>query len=82
MVECRSKCSADTGLPGIDGRIDSDKILNGPMNIRLSEYINDGMVWLVFPRWVEEVYEWMPELFQSASNQEQQVQEGSGFGDV
>ena len=82
MVECRSKCSADSGLPCIDGRIDSDKILNGPMNIRLSEYLRDGMHWLVFPHWVEEVYEWMPELFQSASNQEQQVQEGSGFSDV
>ena len=81
MVECRSKCS-DANIPCIEGRIDSDKILNDPMNIRLSEYINDGMVWLVFPYWVEELYEWMPELFQSASNQEQQVQEGSGFSDV
>ena len=52
------------------------------MNIRLSEYINEGMVWYVFPSWVEEAYERMPELFQSAGNQEQQVQEGSGFSDV
>ena len=81
MVACRSKCS-DPNIPCIDGHIDSDKILNDPMNIRLSEYLNDGMVWIVFPYWVEELYEWMPELFQSASNQEQQVQEGSGFSDV
>jgi hypothetical protein len=81
QVGCRSKCS-DPTIPTIDGRIDTDKILNDPMNIRLSEYLNDGVIWWVFPYWVEEVYEWMPELFQSASNQEQQVQEGSGFSDV
>ena len=81
MVGKRAKCS-DPNVPTIDGHIDTDKILNDPMNIRLSEYLNDGVVALVFPFWVEVTYEWMPELFQSASNQEQQVQEGSGFSDV
>jgi hypothetical protein len=81
MVGSRTKCF-DPNVPCIDGHIDSDKILNDPMNIRLSEYLNDGVVALVFPFWVEVTYEWMPELFQSASNQEQQVQEGSGFNDV
>ena len=60
QVECRSKCSGPN-IPCIEGHIDSDKILKDPMNIRLSEYINDGMIWWVFPYWVEEVYEWMPE---------------------
>ena len=81
MVECRSKCSYPN-IPCIDGHIDSDKILQDPKNIRLSEYIDGGMIWYVFPSWVEEAYEWMPKLFQSASNQEQQVQEGTGFSDV
>ena len=81
MVECRSKCS-DPSIPCIDGHIDSSKILQDPRNIRLSEYIDGGVIWYVFPSWVEEAYEWMPELFQSAGNQEQQVQEGSGFSDV
>ena len=80
MVECRSKCS-DPNIPCIEGHIDSDKILQDPMNIRLSEYINEGMIWNVSPSWVGEAYEWMPKLFQSAGNQEQQVQEGSGFSD-
>ena len=78
MVAKRAKCS-DPNVPTIDGHIDSDKILNDPTNSRLSEYLNEGVTATVFPYWVEETYEWMPELFQSASNQEQQVQEGSGF---
>ena len=81
QVECRSKCSGPK-IPCIDGRIDSDKILSDPRNIRLSQYIKEGVIWLVFPHWVEDVYPWMPELFQSASNQEMQVQEGTGFSDV
>ena len=81
QVECRSKCS-DPKIPCIDGRIDSDKILSDPRNIRLSQYIKEGVIWHVFPHWVEDVYPWMPELFQSAGNQEMQVQEGTGFSDV
>ena len=81
QVERRTKCS-DPNIPCIDGHIDSDKILSDPRNIRLSQYINEGMVWLVFPHWVEDVYPWMPKLFQSAGNQEMQVQEGTGFSDA
>ena len=81
MVAKGAKCS-DPNVPCIDGHIDRNKILNDPTNSRLSEYLNDGVNAMVFPHWVEETYEWMPELFQSASNQEQQVQEGSGFSDV
>ena len=81
MVECRSECT-DPNIPCIDGHIDSAKILQDPRNIRLSEYIDTGVIWYVFPYWVEEAYEWMPNLFQSAGNQVEQVQEGSGFSDV
>ena len=80
MVLKGAKCS-DPNVPCIDGHIDSAKILNDPTNSRLSEYLNDGVTAMVFPYWVETTYDWMPELFQSASNQEQQVQEGSGFSD-
>ena len=60
MVVHRSKCS-DPGIPCIDGRIDSDTILKDPRNVRLSQYINEGMYWLVFPSWVEDAYNWMPD---------------------
>ena len=52
------------------------------MNGGLSEYINVGMYYRVFPYWVEQAYEWLPDLFQTACNQEQQVQEGTGFSNV
>ena len=81
QVECRSKCT-DANIPCIDGQIDSGKILQDPRNIRLSEYIEKGVIWNVFPHWVEEAYPWMPDAFQSADNQVQQIQEGSGFSDV
>ena len=76
-VDCRAKCSHPR-IPCIDGRIDREKILQDPRNIRLKQYIEKGVIWYVFPHWVEELYPWMPKLFQSASNQEQQVQEGTG----
>jgi len=81
MVKCRSKCS-HPDLPTIDGRIDSDLILKEAMNAGMSEYITDGMYFRVFPYWVERAYPWLPDCFQSASNQEQQVQEGTGFNHV
>ena len=81
MVKCGTKCS-DPDIPCIDGRIDSDAILKDPRNVRLSDYIKEGMYYRVFPYWVEDAYDWLPELFQSASNQEQQVQEGTGFSNV
>ena len=37
------------------------------------------MVWEVFPHWVEEAYPWMPDVFQTAANHEQQVQEGESW---
>ena len=61
MVECRSKCT-DPNIPCIDGQIDSGKILQDPRNIRLSEYIDTGVIWNVFPYWVEEAYPWMPKF--------------------
>ena len=81
MIVGRSKCS-DPGIPCKDGRTDSDATLADPMNVRLSEYIKVGMVYRVFPYWVEYAYEWMPDCFQSAANQQQQVQEGMGFSNV
>ena len=78
MVADRALCS-HPDIPCIDGRIDSDTILKDPMNARLSEYIKEGMYFNVFPSWVEDQYPWMPDCFQSACNQEQQVQEGTGF---
>ena len=81
QVDCRAKCS-NPKIPTIDGRIDRDKILSDPKNIRLRQYIEKGVIWYVFPHWVEEMYDWMPRLFQSASNQEMQVQECTGFSDV
>jgi hypothetical protein len=81
MVVDRASCS-HPDIPCIDGRIDSDSILRDPKNIRLSQYVDEGMIYHVFPSWVEEQYAWMPNVFQSACNQEQQVQEGTGFGHV
>ena len=81
MVKCRSKCS-DPDIPTIDGCIDSDLILKEPMNAGMAEYITDGMYFRVFPHWVESAYDWLPNCFQSAANQESQVQEGTGFSNV
>ena len=78
MVKCSTKCS-DPDIPCIDGRIDSDSILKDPMNGGLSEYITMGMYYRVFPHWAEKAYDWLPDLFQTACNQEQQVQEGESW---
>ena len=77
MVKERTKCS-DDDIPCIDGRINSDVILKDTKNVGLSEYIAEGVIYIVFPHWVEESYPWLSDCFQSASNQEQQVQEGTG----
>ena len=81
MVEQGTVCS-DPGIPTIDGRIDTHKILSAPGNIRMSEYINRGMNWKVFPYWVAEKYPFMPALFATAGNQEQQVGQGEGCVEV
>ena len=67
------------GLPCTDGRIDSGHIRKDPRNKRLDDYIKNGMIFDVFPSWVEEAYPTIPIIFQSACNQEQQVQEGEGW---
>ena len=73
MVIQRKSCS-HPGIPTIDGRIDTDKIFNEEKNRRFAEYASQGMTWLVFPWWVEDVYPWTPDCFQTTANQEQQVQ--------
>ena len=40
------------------------------------------MVCTVFPYWIEELYPLIPRIFQSAANQEQQVQEGESWQQV
>ena len=40
------------------------------------------MTFTVFPYWVEEAYPQIPRIFQSAANQEQQVQEGETWQQV
>ena len=78
MVMDRTPCDY-SGLPCRDGHIDSDAITQDPKNVRLAEYIAQGMNVFVFPHWVEEQYPAIPRIFQSACNQEQQVQEGVGL---
>ena len=78
MVVAGAKCS-DPDIPCVDGRIDSDAIYKDPTNALLSDYVVNGMYFFVFPSWVEQVYPWMPDCFQTAANQEMQVQEGTGF---
>jgi hypothetical protein len=75
MVIDRAMCDHPE-IPTLDGRIDKDMVLNDPKNTRMKEYVKDGMVVNVFPYWVEETYPCIPKIFQSACNQEQQVQEG------
>ena len=77
MVKEGTKCS-DDDIPCIDGRINSESILADPKNVGLSKYNAEGMIYRVFPYWVEEAYTWLSDCFQSASNQEMQVQEGTG----
>ena len=81
MVEEGTVCS-DPNIPCIDGRIDTQKILGEKANVRMRQYIDEGMYWNVFPSWVEETYPWMPSLFATAANQEQQVQEGESWEEV
>ena len=75
MVVDGTQCDY-SGLPLRDGRIDSHEILTDPKHKRLLQYTKEGMVVTVFPHWVEEAYPSIPKIFQSACNQEQQVQEG------
>ena len=81
MVEEGTVCS-DPNIPCIDGRIDTQKILGEKANVRMRQYIAEGMIWFVFPSWIEETYPWMPSLFATAANQEQQVQEGESWDEV
>ena len=81
MVMDRTPCDY-AALPLRDGKLDSDTILQDPKNKRLKEYIDSGMVCTVFPYWIEESYPLIPRIFQSAANQEQQVQEGECWQQV
>jgi len=78
QVVCRAVCS-DPEIPCTDGRIDTEAIFKDPSNVLLKDYAKQGMYHTVFPSWVEEAYPWMPDLFQTACNQEQQVQEGESY---
>ena len=55
MVKSGAKCS-DADIPCIDGRINTDAILKDPKNVGLSKYNAEGMIYRVFPYWVEEAY--------------------------
>ena len=81
MVMDRTPCDY-AALPLRDGKLDSDTILQDPKNKILKEYIDSGMVCTVFPYWIEESYPLIPRIFQSAANQEQQVQEGESWQQV
>ena len=76
MVIQGVKCD-DPSIPCKDGHIDTTKIETDPKNFRLFEYAKKGMVWNIFPYWVEAQYPWIPLVYQAACNQEQQVQEGN-----
>ena len=46
---------------------------------KLAVHLKEGMIWNVFPHWAAETYPPITSLFQSACNQEGQVQEGEGW---
>ena len=81
MVIDRTPCD-HPDLPCRDGHIDSDALTSDPKNARLAEYIAQGMMVTVFPYWVEEQYPSIPTIFQSACNQEQQVQQGENWSQL
>jgi hypothetical protein len=79
MVDHARPCS-DADLPTIEGHIDKGAIQGDPKQAKLFQYATDGMVFNVLPYWVEEQYPSVVNIFQSACNQEQQVQEGRAHG--
>lgn len=66
----------DGDIPTIEGSIDKASIQGDPKQAKLFDYASEGMVYNVLPYWVEEQYPSVVKIFQSACNQEQQVQEG------
>lgn len=75
MVQHCAPC-VDSDIPTKDGRIDKATIMSDPKNSKMFKYITEGMIYKVFPYWIEEQYPVVPTIFQAACNQEQQVQEG------
>jgi hypothetical protein len=75
MVAHARPCS-DSDIPTIEGHIDKGAIHSDHKQAKLFEYATTGMVFNVLPYWVEEQYPSVVNIFQSACNQEQQVQEG------
>jgi hypothetical protein len=78
MVVDQTLCT-HRDIPIVDGRIDKAAIFKDPKNCRMVEFAEQGQTFHVFPYWVEEMYPLLPKVFQSACNQEQQVQEGEGW---
>lgn len=78
MVQHCAQCNSPD-IPVKDGRIDKLAIMADEKNKKLFSYIKEGMVFKVFPYWVEEQYPDVSNIFQAACNQEQQVQEGLRF---
>ena len=78
MVQHCAQCNSPD-IPVKDGRIDKLAIMADDKNKKLFSYIKEGMVFKVFPYWVEEQYPDVSNIFQAACNQEQQVQEGLRF---
>jgi hypothetical protein len=75
MVQHCAPCS-DPDIPTKDGKIDKAAIMADPKNSKMFSYINEGMLFNVIPYWIEEQYPTVPNVFQSAANQEMQVQTG------
>ena len=75
MVDHARPC-ADSELPTKGGCLDRAAIQGDPKNAKMFAYMAEGMVCDVFPYWVESQYPAVVKIFQSACNQEQQVQEG------
>ena len=63
-------------LPCENGRLNFQRASGGK---NMANAMKEGMTWHVFPYWVEEAYPAIPLIFQSACNQEGQVQEGEGW---
>lgn len=76
MVMYARPCT-DTDIPIIEGNIDKGSIQSDTKQKKLFDYATEGMVFNVLPYWVERLYPSVVKIFQSACNQEQQVQEGS-----
>jgi hypothetical protein len=66
----------DPQLPCEKGRLSKTDCRKDAM---LADIIDDGLQWQVFPWDVAESYPLVPQIFQSACNTEQQVQEGEGW---